>query len=347
MTSLTAIFGSSAEKPEDNEMESEKLLNLYWNRAELKKEFAELRNEKFQLNERIKEHQGATARVQQKLEQLENLLLDPTWVHNTVTYFQLQGLNLKCQAKVAKFAEQLKRQKEQKLHSRMVDDWNKHRSDEAVAVERQIGEQRLQAQMLEDRLQAERHRLATMSGFMKFFRGRSLTASLDQIAENIHAAQNKERMLFGELAEIQDRDPPDTQGLDVATKRMINFMILAFAQQQYLVLRKNDIAALAKESGEKSVGAINYGDKQTCEQILTRVSDRLDTLSKSNDFANELQTRAKMIAEAAQFRGQNDAVPTADSVSVIYEFGSGGAVKESKLNLLGENYWNVSAVVSR
>jgi hypothetical protein len=328
-------------------MESEKLLNLYWNRAELKKEFAELRSEKFQLQERVKEHEGATARVQQKLEQLENLLLDPAWVYNTVTYFQLQGLNLKCQAKVAKFAEHLKRQREQRLHSQLLDDWNEHRSEEVVAIELQIGEQRLQAQMLEDRLQAERHRLATMSGIMRIFRGRSLTASLDSIAENIHAAQRNESMLFGELAEIQDRDPPDTQGLDVATKRMINCMILAFAQQQYLALRDDEIASLAKESGEKSVGAINYGGRQACEEILARITDRLDVLAKSSDFAGELQTRAKMIADNARFRDQDDAVPTAASVSVIYEFGSNGSVKESELNLLGENYWNVSSVVSR
>jgi hypothetical protein len=347
LTSLTAIFGSSTEKPEENEMESEKLLNLYWNRAELKKEFAELRSENFQLQERVKEHEGATARVQQKLEQLENLLLDPAWVYNTVTYFQLQGLNLKCEAKVAKFAEQLKRQREQRLQSQLVDGWNERRSEEAVAVEQQIGEQRLQAQMLEDRLQAERHRLATMSGFMKIFRGRSLTASLDRIAENIHAAQRNESMLFGELAEIQDRDPPDTQGLDVATKRMINFMILAFAQQQYLALRENDIASLAKESGEKSIGAINYGGKETCEEILGRVLDRLDALSKLTDFAADLQTRAKLIADNAKFRDQDDAVPAAASVSVIYEFASDGAVKESQLNLLGENYWGVSSVVCR
>ena len=347
MTSLTAIFGSSTEKPEENEMESEKLLNLYWNRAELKKEFAELRNEKFQLQERVKEHEGATARVQQKLEQLENLLLDPAWVYNIVTYFQLQGLNLKCQAKVAKFAEQLKRQREQRLHSQLVDNWNEHRSEEAVAVEHQIGEQRVQAQMLEDRLQAERHRLATMSGFMKLFRGRSLTASLDRIAENIDVAQRNERTLFGELAEIQDRDPPDTQGLNVATKRSINCMILAFAQQQFLALRANEIAKLAKESGERSAGAINYGDKQSCEEILAQIAERLDALPKSADFAGDLQTRAKLIADSAKFRDQDDAVPTAASVSVIYEFGSDGAVKESELNLLGENYWNVSNVVSR
>jgi hypothetical protein len=347
LTSLTAIFGSSTEKPEENEMESEKLLNLYWNRAELKKEFAELRSEKFQLQERVKEHEGATARVQQKLEQLENLLLDPAWVYNIVTHFQLQGLNLKCQAQVAKFAEQLKRQREQRLHSQLVDDWNGRRSEEAVAIEKQIGEQRLQAQMLEDRLQAERHRLANMSGFTRLFRGRSLTASLDRIAASIHAAQRNESVLFGELAEIQDRDPPDTQGLDTATKRMINFMILAFSQQQFLALRENEIASLAKESGDKSVGAINYGGKESCEEILAHITDRLDALSTSTDFAGELQTRAKLIAENARFRDPNDAVPTAESVSIIYEFGSDGAVKESKLNLLGENYWNVSNVVSR
>ena len=347
MTSLTAIFGSSTEKPDDNEMESEKLLNLYWNRAELKKEFAELRSEKFQLQERAKEHEGATARIQQKLEQLENLLLDPAMVYSTVTYFQLRGLNLKCQSKVAKFAEQLKRQREQKLHSQLVEEWNQGRSEEAIGVEHQIGEQRLQAQMLEDRLQAERHRLATMSGFMKIFRGRSLTSSLDKIAASIDAAHCSERLLLGELAQIQDRDPPDTQGLDVATKRTINFMILAFAQQQFLALREDDIANLAKEAGEKSVGAINYGGRHACEELLAKIKDRRDALSAKTDLAGELKTRAKMIAEHATFRDQSDAVPEAASVSNIYEFGSDGSVKKSQLNLLGENYWNVAGVVSR
>ena len=158
MTSLTAIFGNSGDKPEENEAESEKLLNLYWNRAELKKEFAELRSEKFRLQDRIKEHEGAAARVQQQLDHLENLLLDPEWVHNIVTYFQLRGLNLRCQAKLAKFAEQLKQQREQRLRSRIVDDWNNLRREEVAGIEQQVGEQRMQIQMLEDHLQAERDR---------------------------------------------------------------------------------------------------------------------------------------------------------------------------------------------
>jgi hypothetical protein len=83
---LTAIFGSTDEKSQD----SEKLLNLYWNRAELKKEFAGMRKLRFKLEDRIKHQEGATARLQQKLDHLEDLLLDPDWASNVVVFYQFR-----------------------------------------------------------------------------------------------------------------------------------------------------------------------------------------------------------------------------------------------------------------
>ena len=347
LASLTAIFGSSADKDEGSEQESEKLLNLYWNRAELKKEFARMRNEQFELQDRIKEHEGATARLQQKLDHLENLLLDPEWVYNVVTYFQLRGLNLRCQGKLAKFAEQLKQQREQKQHSELVEQWNAERIAEAEAVEREIGEQRMQVQLLEDRLQAERHRLATMSGFMKLFRGRSLTASLDKLASEIDAAQFEERSLLQRYDEVQNRQPPDTQGLDVATKRIINFMILAFAQQLFLHFHDDELARLAKDAGDKSVGAVNYGGKESCDAILKLIKKRVATLDKATGFADVLQQRAKLIAKSAQFRSEDDAVPISRTVETVFDITPRGKVKTLDGNLLGENYWDLAAIVSR
>ena len=347
MASLTAIFGSSSEKDEGEERESEKLLNLYWNRAELKKEFARLRNEQFELKDRIKEHEGSAARLQQKLDHLENLLLDPEWVYNVVTYFQLRGLNLRCQGKLAKFAEQLKQQREQKQHSQLVDQWNEQRMQEAAGIESEIGEQRLHVQLLEDRLQAERHRLATMSGFMKLFRGRSLTASLDNLAQEIDAAQFEENSLLQRYDEVQNRTPPDTQGLDIPTKRLINFMILAFAQQLYLHFQDDDIAMLAKEAGDKSVGAINYGAKEHSDLIIKRVKKRADSMDSAADYADILQERAKLIATKAQFRSDDDAVPISRSVATVFEIKPNGKVRTHDGNLLGENYWNLAGIVSR
>ena len=121
MTSLTAIFGNSDEKP--NEEQSQKLLELYWNRAELKKAFAELRNQQFDLKDRVKHYEGAAARVQQKLDHLEQLLLDPDWVYNVIIYYQLKRLNQVCQRKLEKFAEQLKQQREKKQHRQLLASW--------------------------------------------------------------------------------------------------------------------------------------------------------------------------------------------------------------------------------
>ena len=343
MSSLTAIFGSSPEKPEE---ESEKLLNLYWNRAELKKEFARLRDEQYVLQDRVKQHEGAVIRIQQKLDHLEGLLLDPEWVYNVIVHYQFRALNLRCRSKVEKFAEQLKQQREKRLYNRQMEEWNSERAEHAAGIEREIGEHRMRVQMLEDRLQGERHRLATMSGFVKLFRGRSVMAALDDIAANIVAAQAEEGQLLLRYDEVMNQDPPDTQGLDIATKRLINFMILAFAQHLYLHFNEDSIADLAKEAEDRSVGAIRYGDKKDCDAMLARINKRLDKFERLSDFADILQQRAKLISEKARFRSDNDAVPTSKSVSTLFAISKQGKVTEQEADLLGADYWKLSEVLS-
>ena len=131
MSSLTAIFGSSAEKEQD----SEKLMDLYWNRAELKKEFAGMRKEQFRLQDKIKKQDAMIARGRQQLDHLEGLLSDPLWVHNVVVHFQLRGLSGRCQKKLASFAEQLKQQREQKQHESLLGEWYAGLGREAEQVQ--------------------------------------------------------------------------------------------------------------------------------------------------------------------------------------------------------------------
>jgi hypothetical protein len=67
----------------------------------------------------------------------------------------------------------------------------------------------------------------------------------------------------------------------------------------------------------------------------------------AKDLADVLQKRAKLIAEKAIFDGDNDAVPASGSVAIVYEITNRGVVKEREANLLGEDYWNLSEIVSR
>ena len=160
MASRQAIFGIANEPVEEND----KLVELFKNRAELKKEFAALGKEKYRLQQLIKEREGAIARVIQRLEHLESLLVDPEWVHSVVVFYQLRSLNRRCRGKLAKFAEQLKQQREDRLREGQLKAWRGKRDAEKGAIEKALATHREQLRLLEDQIQSERHRVESMSG---------------------------------------------------------------------------------------------------------------------------------------------------------------------------------------
>jgi hypothetical protein len=343
LTSLTTIFKNDA----TDAHETDKLVDLFRNRSELKKEFAALRNEKYQLQDRVKHHQGATARVQQQLQHLENLLLDPEWVHNVVAFYQLRSLAEHCRKQLMRFAEELKQQREQRLHNKVLEAWNQKRNTESAQIQERVGELRMNVQLQEDRLQSERHALMSMSGFKKLFRGRSLAAEVEGIETGIAAVQDQEHALLQDLEALDSREPPAHDGLDIAAKRSINCMILSFAQQLYLQFEEDSLVQLAKEASEKSVGAINYGGKKDCDHILERIRKRKAEESAQGDIADVLRKRAKLIGQEAQFRHSDDAVPVPATVTTIFAIDENGVVQRYEANLLGHNYFAIAKVLSR
>jgi len=343
VASITTIFKGEPEATQDND----KLVDLFRNRAELKKEFAALRNEKYQLQDRVKSERGSTERVQQKLNHLESLLLDPEWVHSVVAYYQLRRLANHCEAKLERFAEQLKQQREKKVHSKVLVSWNEERKQDSAKVQAQVGEYRMQVQMLEDRLQSERHNLMTMGGFAKLFRGRSQAAAIDRTEAEIAELQSLERELMSELDRISHLEPPPHQGLGISAKRSINFMIMAFAQQLYLNFSADNLVGLAKEAREKSVGAINYGGRSDCNTLLQRLKARKEEVEQAGDYAELLKQRAAMIAKHAMFRHDDDVVPVPGTVATVFDISPSGSTQQFDANLLGENYFGITKVLSR
>jgi len=341
---LAGMFRGSSREPSQD---SEKLLHLYWNRAELKKEFANLRKEQYRLRDLVKQQEGETARVQQKLDHLEALLVEPESASNVLVYYQLRALADRCERKVANFAEQLKQQREQKLHNRLLVAWNDERARETRVLDRKLLEIRNSTLELEDRLSHEKSRLMAMSGFLKIFRRRAVTQVLDKLRERIAGLQLEEREVQEKLEQVRNRKPPENPGLDIPTKRSINFMILSYAQQLYLHFGDPDFSALVKEASDKSVGAVRYGTIADCDHLQGRIRRRVESMEKANDVAAVLQKRAQLIGEKAKFRAEDDAVPVATSVATVYDVRADGSAETSKGNLLGENYWGLARYLSR
>lgn len=344
MPAKIALFGNTPDLEETGS--DDKLHDLYWNRAQLKQEYARQADENFRLKKLIKEQEGSTARVQQQLEHLENLLLDPAWIHNVVVFYQLRGLNVRCCRKLAAFAEQLKQQREQRMHKQDLVEWNEQRRKDASVVEAAIGEQRMQLQILEDQVLAERQRKESMNGLSKMLKGKQASAAIDELEASMAVATQREQELLAELEEIQNRQPPPVPGLEIAQKRSINLMILAFAQEIYLRFDDRNFAAMVKESSEKSVGAINYGSKEDCDRLLAKVLVQSERLEAPSELADVLKQRVAKIAEHADFANADDAVPAAGTVATLYAFDAGG-MRSADGNLMGEDYWQISQVLAR
>src|SRR5210317_892871 len=136
MANLNGIFKAVPETPEQD---NDKLVDLFRNRSELKKEFAALRDEKYRLQDRVKEHRASIERVEQKLNHLESLLLDPEWVHNVVTFYQLRRLSAHCASRLARFAEQLKQQREKRILDKVLESWSARQEQARANAEAAVG----------------------------------------------------------------------------------------------------------------------------------------------------------------------------------------------------------------
>jgi len=67
--------------------EQERLLKLFWNRAELKKELQGLDDQLHNLRNKLKQQENANSRLQQQLEQLEILLGNPERGPDALVHF--------------------------------------------------------------------------------------------------------------------------------------------------------------------------------------------------------------------------------------------------------------------
>src|SRR5690606_15792460 len=93
---------------------NEQLLKLYWNRAGVKRELRDLRRERFQLLDKLKEQDGAIVRAKEQLEGLERLLTNPLAAANAMVYFQLRHVWNTAAQRLELFASELEAQREKR-----------------------------------------------------------------------------------------------------------------------------------------------------------------------------------------------------------------------------------------
>jgi hypothetical protein len=327
-----------------NTDEHERLLKLYWNRAELKKELADLDDQLYQLRDRLKQQEAATQRALDERESLETLLGNPELGFGALVHFQLNGLWRACHQQLEQFATELRRQQEDRERKRQLVEFHQERQARTQLATERLDEARAALEVEEQTDAAQRAQLAAAGGFWHYFRRRRLTDRMARTATQLASARRYLEDMSEAKRTIEKEPWPEFGGLSLEGRRAINNAVIAYAQLLYARLAESGLALHARQARVKSVHESNYGARAECEALMTEIGAGLVLVRSQKDMAGEIRSRTDALKNAATYRHSEDTVPDPGSLPPALP-GRGVAVREP--NVLIDDYWDIYTALLR
>jgi hypothetical protein len=334
----------------DDESEDERLLNLFRNRAELKKAFSDLQKSLRLAEERLASQEAATRRAEERFQAIEQLLAQPGTGYTALVYFQLRALWRACHDRLQGIADELRGIQEERQRREQLMRFNQEKQRQLAAIDQQLMQAKDEVAERLSRRDAVRAELEGAQGLFGFARRRKLNELLQQRRVELEASRLR-------LAELQDRragvnaEPwPEFMGLDLATKRDINVTIIAAAQELYLHFSTDELARKARDAQVSAIQEMRYGSEDECKVLIGKIRRAVNSLGPGHPSPADLEVRTELVGKQAQFRSGRETVPMASSVARIdlpVRSPENGPVRRVPLevNVLADEYWDIYDVL--
>ncbi|HEV2230041.1 MAG TPA: hypothetical protein VGR86_13920 [Steroidobacteraceae bacterium] len=322
----------------------DRVIELFRNRAELKKAYGGLQEETYRLKDLVKQQEAATQRVQDMLNELEARLSTNETAYATLAFYQLRRLWQNGRELVQQLVADLSRQqdeRERKLHLALHNRQQFARRQAAegqVATARSLSEE---STALVARLESE---LARLTRFWHYFKRKALERRL-------HGAQAAATAASGTLAQAQagleavNQEPlPDFPGVSLDARRAINLAAIAYAEVlcQRLKVIEKPLLQMAREATGRRAAADVYGTPKECVLLMAQISRAQRLLAARDSLAEEVRARTERLQPAVSYRGPADTCPTSESIAA-----APGSADPHVPNVLAEDTWDLFRVLLR
>ena len=323
--------------------EDERLVALFRNRAELKKELGALDDERHRLLDRLKLQEGATMRVEEQFAALEQYLGRAEEGYKSLAYFQLKGLWRVAARRLEQFAAELTRQQKDRERRQQLAEFDRAKRTRIADVDREL----VEARVLADQLQAEQklgmQRMSELGGFWNYFRRSKLAETLETRALRLEAAQTVVTDLSDARHEADSEAPPPFEGLSLEGRRAVNLAIIAYAESLCDRLADGGLADLARQTTLRRVYESDYGDRERCLALMERATHAVADLEKRPDDLPDIKARTDRLRRSVEYRDATDSIPTQASVQPA----DAAARAHSTPNVLLEEYFEIYSVLLR
>lgn len=323
--------------------EDERLVALFRNRAELKKELSTLDDDRHRLLDRLKLQEGATMKVEEQIANLEAYLGRPEQGLKSLLYYQLKALWRTASQRVEKFAAELAGQQQERERKLQLAEFDRGRRSRLADVDREL----VEARVLADQLQAEQklaqQRLAAMGGLWNYFGRRRLEEAIAARAVRIDAALTVVTDLDDARHAVEAELPPVPESLSMEGQRAVNLAAIACAEWLYEQLAADGLTELSRQTTLRRVYDSDYGTPEQCEALLRTVARAIERMEKTAVDLVAVKARTDRLRRSSVYRSAGDTIPTQDSICAHGEApGAGSAVR-----LLQDEYFDLYRVLLR
>ncbi|HQX79077.1 MAG TPA: hypothetical protein PLC64_10185 [Steroidobacteraceae bacterium] len=348
MKALTNLrFGREPEK----EAEEQRVVQLFRNRAELKKAYASLQDEIHRLQDRLKQQEGATARVQEMLEALEARLALPESAYPALVFYHLRSLWAVGRELISQLVADLARQQEEKERRQHLTESNRRLFARRQALEAQQREAETAAAEAAIRLAEAKRKLAGLTKIWHYFQRRDLAHRLHAIGANAQATAAALEEARGALDALASEQAAEFPGLSVEARRAINLAAIGYAELLCLRLARTPLVAQAKDAAARREVIDDYGSREECERLMADIARARAVLLHRAQLSPELRARTDRLRQLARYRDNADTVPTPDSIGMaegdVLDRGAQGANAARLPNVLAEDTWDLFRTVLR
>jgi hypothetical protein len=345
LTFLKAVTeGGSASADE------ERLMQLFQNRAGLKKAYADLKDEFHLLRDRLKQQEGATIRIQEQMDALGDLLGDPKTGFGALVFFQLRALWKTCHQQLSAFAADLTRQQEAREVAKHKADVDAEKNARLADADLRLRAAGADADQQRRHLADEQQEIGRLTAFWHYFKRRRRLKALELLRNHVVMADAAVGDLHAERSAIENEASPEFPGLSLAARRNINLAIISYAELLCEHADAYGLAARAKEAVARRVHEMSFGARPECESYMQRVQKAQAAVVTQKQIGGLVRVKLERLRATCEYRNAADTVPTADSLTppvTDLEFDKPKPAPANTWNVLAEDYWDLYTLLLR
>jgi hypothetical protein len=293
--------------------ENQRVLQLFQNRADIKRAYAELQTEAYQARDRVKQQEGVSRRLQEDLAALEARLADPLQGQRMLVSYQLRDIWKTGGWRVATLIGELSAQHEERERRDYVAAFNRGLFEQQQAVQIELTEAEQSGAEIRGRL-AELTRARTRADvWWRFFDRAALDSELAAQQILAQSGEHRVQQLRSKLEQLKSGSGLQFPGLKLESRRGINITAIAYAEVLALRLARTGLLERVREACRRAEPLESYGDIDGCHKLMNEIAVAREVLVRSAAVAEEIRLRALRLQAQVRYRGEQDAIPTEES----------------------------------